>query len=34
VLTPHEWVPRATDHHSPELFTRREISHIRIWSAG
>jgi hypothetical protein len=22
------------DHHCPALFTRGEISHIRIWSAG
>jgi hypothetical protein len=30
----HEQVAGAMDHHSPALFTRGEISHIRIWSAG
>jgi hypothetical protein len=25
---------RAMDHRSPALFTRGEISHMRIWSAG
>jgi hypothetical protein len=34
VLAVHEGVPRAMDHHSPALFTRGEISHIRISSAG
>jgi len=27
-------VPRVMDHQTPALFTRGEISHIRIWSAG
>jgi hypothetical protein len=34
VLALYERVPRAMDHHSSALFTRGEISHIRIWSAG
>jgi hypothetical protein len=33
-LALNERVPRAIDRHSPALFTRGEISHIRIWSAG
>jgi len=27
-------VPRVMDHQTPALFTRGEIFHIRIWSAG
>ena len=34
VLALHEWVPRVMDYRSPALFTREEISHMRIWSAG
>ena len=29
-----ESAPRVKDRGSPALFTRGEISHIRIWSAG
>jgi hypothetical protein len=34
LLALNEGVPGAMDHHTPALFTRGEISHIRIWSAG
>ena len=34
VLALHEGVPRAMDHHSSGLFTRGEISHVRISLAG
>src|ERR1700745_7714 len=34
VLAPHERVPGVMDHQTPALFTRKEISHIHIWSAG
>jgi hypothetical protein len=34
VLAVYEGVPRAMDRQTPALFTRGEISHMRIWSAG
>ena len=34
VLALHERVSRVMAYHSPALFTRGEISHLRIWSAG